>query len=250
MDGGSISFAYMGDRRSKPTKADLAAATRLRALWDARAKPLGLTQDKMAESMEITQGGVNHYLRGRMPLNYHAVLSFAKALEVEPSEIRKDLPEQAIANPQRIEADWADIAGYAQAVGLGDGAEADEYAAAHKLKFRASSLARKRLRVDKLAVFYGKGDSMLPRIHPGDAILFDTADTAPRDGTLYVIQVPGLANAEFQVKRAMVLDEDVFFAADNPTGDHQWTKPRKQLGKRGENIHVVGRVRWIGSWED
>lgn len=153
--------------------------------------------------------------------------------------------------PQRDEEEWDDIVGYAQAVGLGAaGVEAEEYAESHKLKFKKSSLRRKRLRPDKLAVFYGKGDSMLPRIHPGDAILFDTSDTTPRDGTLYVIQVPSVANAEYQVKRAMVLEDEVFFAADNPSGEHYWTKPRKQHGKRGDNIVVIGRVRWIGSWED
>lgn len=152
---------------------------------------------------------------------------------------------------ERAEEDpgWPGVRAYAQAVGLGSGAEADEYAESHKLKFRSSSLSRKRLQPDKLAVFYGKGDSMLPRIHSGDAVLFDTSDTKPRDGTLYVIQVHGVGNPEYQVKRAMILDDVVFFAADNPSGDHAWTKPRRMDAKRG-HIEVIGRVRWIGSWED
>src|SRR5690606_35071593 len=45
--------------------------------------------------------------------------------------------------PQKAE-EWVDVQGYAQAVGLGKGAEAQEYAETHKLKFRAESLARKR----------------------------------------------------------------------------------------------------------
>ena len=145
--------------------------------------------------------------------------------------------------------DWPGVRGYAQAVGLGAGAEADEYAESHKLKFKAASLRRKRLQPEALAVFYGKGDSMLPRIHDGDAVLFDTSDVKPRDGALYVIQVHGAANAEYQVKRALLLDDSVFFVADNPSGDHAWTKPRRMDAKRSE-IVVIGRVRWIGSWED
>jgi phage repressor protein C with HTH and peptisase S24 domain len=148
-----------------------------------------------------------------------------------------------------VEPDWADVRGYAQAAGLGTGAEADEYAESHKLKFKATSLRRKRLQPDSLAVFYGKGDSMLPRIHSGDAILFDTTDVQPKDGVLYVIQVPGAGNAEYQVKRAMVVDDLVLFAADNPAGDHNWTKPRRMDAKRAA-ISIIGRVRWIGSWED
>lgn len=151
--------------------------------------------------------------------------------------------------PDEDADDWDDIQGYAQAVGLGSGPEADEYAEAHKLKFRAASLSRKRLFARNLAVMYGTGDSMLPRIHPGDAILFDTSDTTPRDGALFVIQVHGIAGAEYQAKRCLLLDDAVYFAADNPAGDHQWIKPRrKDNGK--VHIDIIGRVRWIGSWED
>lgn len=146
------------------------------------------------------------------------------------------------------EADWTDIQGYAQAVGLGRGAEAQEYAETHKLKFRADSLARKRLKPSSLAVMYGDGDSMEPRIMPGDAILFDTSDKRVRDGGLYVIQKHGAGNAEIFVKRALVLDDTVYFTSDNLGGDHNWKKPKRMDSER-EPIEVIGRVRWIGSWE-
>lgn len=146
------------------------------------------------------------------------------------------------------ERDWSDVPGYAQAVGLGSGPEADEYAEAHKLKFRADSLSRKRLYPRNLAVMYGSGDSMLPRIHPGDAILFDQSDTTPRDGRIYVVMVPGAAGSEYQAKRCMVLDDAVYFTADNPTGDHTWRRPKRMDDKK-HPIRVLGRVRWIGSWE-
>lgn len=129
------------------------------------------------------------------------------------------------------EASWPSVKGYAQAVGLGAGSDAQEYAETHKLKFRAESLARKRLNPENLAVMYGKGDSMLPRIRSGDAVLFDQADKRPRDGNLYVIMVNG-GTAEYQVKRCMELDGTVYFVADNPAGDHGWTKPRRMDDKR------------------
>lgn len=146
------------------------------------------------------------------------------------------------------EPGWTSVKGYAQAVGLGAGADAQEYAETHKLKFRAESLARKRLNPEKLAVMYGKGDSMLPRVRPGDAVLFDQSDRIPKDGRLYVIMVNG-GTAEYQVKRCMDLDGSIYFVADNPAGDHGWIKPRRMDDKR-HPIEVVGRVRWIGSWED
>lgn len=146
--------------------------------------------------------------------------------------------------PQRGE-DWTDIQGYAQAVGLGKGAEAQEYAETHKLKFRAESLARKHLKPAGLAVMYGQGDSMLPRIRPGDAVLFDTSDVRPRDGAIYVVQWKG----EIYAKRAMVLEDVVYFSSDNPAGDHSWSKPKRADARR-DPVSVIGRVRWIGSWED
>lgn len=145
--------------------------------------------------------------------------------------------------------DWADIRGFAQSLGLGDGEEAQEYAESHKLKFRVSSLQRKRLRPEKLAVMYGKGDSMLPRIRSGDAVLFDTSDTRPQDEALFVIQCQGPAGNTLSVKRCRYFGEDVFFDSLNPEGDHNWRKPRKQNDPRAP-IEILGRVRWIGSWED
>ena len=144
-----------------------------------------------------------------------------------------------------IDADeWSDVQGYAQSLGLGTGAEADEYAETHKLKFKASSLRNKGLQPDNLHIFYGKGDSMMPRIRPGDAVLFDISDTRPVDGAIYVI----FWKKEYYAKRAMVLDDSVYFTTDNPEGDHYWNKPRRMDAKR-DPIEITGRVRWIGSWE-
>jgi hypothetical protein len=41
----------------------------------------------------------------------------------------------------------------------------------------------------------------------------------------------------------------VYFEALNPDGDHAWKKPKK-FGDRKNPIRILGRVRWIGSWED
>lgn len=145
--------------------------------------------------------------------------------------------------------DDAEVLAYSQAVGLSEGAEAEEYAQTHKLKFRASSLLRKRLSPASLRVMYGAGDSMEPRIHSGDAVLFDTSDTRPRDGQLYVILVPGAGADAYSVKRCELIDDLVLFKADNPKGDHGWRKPRRMDDPR-KPIKIIGRVRWIGSWED
>lgn len=175
----------------------------------------------------------------RLPHLVKALRTNTKYLETgkgDPDVLESAEPEPGV---------WDDILAYGQAVGLGKGAEAQEYAESHKLKFRADSLSKKRLRPAALAVMYGDGDSMLPRIHKGDAILFDTTDLTPRDGGIYVVQWKG----EVYAKRAEIIDETVYFRADNPHGDHNWIKPKRMDAKR-DPIQILGRVRWIGSWED
>jgi transcriptional regulator with XRE-family HTH domain len=234
----------MSDRRAKPTKADLQAASRLKALWKDRAKGLGLTQERMAEIMDVTQGAVSQYINGAIPLNYNAVLAFANALGVLPTDIRSDLPEQ-LRVVLSSDEDFTDITGFGQAASLGSGSEANEWAESHKLKFKISSLRRKGLLGHKLSVFYGDGESMMPRIRSGDALLFDESDTTPRDETIYVIQWRG----EYFAKISEVLDGKIYFRSLNPVGDHVWKKAKRMDDER-DPIRIIGRVRWIGSWED
>ncbi len=161
-------------------------------------------------------------------------------------------PKATQATP--TDDDYTDVVGYSQAVGLGAaGSEAVEYAETHSLKFKKTSLRRRGIlgsaENKTLHVYYGKGDSMEPAIKDGNAILFDSSDTRVVDGALYVIQVNGSAHPEYFVKRAMVLDAGVYFASDNPAGDHSWKKP-KAMDSKKHPITVIGRVHWIGGWAD
>lgn len=140
---------------------------------------------------------------------------------------------------------WKDVVGYVQHVGAGAGTEAQEYAETHSLKFKTNSLRRKGLLNRQLAVYYAKGDSMEPRIHSGDAVLFDQDDTTPVHNAIYVVRWRG----EVYVKRAKVVEDLVLFESDNPSGDHTWGRP-KRMDSRRDPVEIVGRVRWIGSWED
>lgn len=231
------------DRRAKPTPADIAAAGRLKAIWDRKKDGLGLTQDKMAEALDGTQGLVSQYLNGKIPLNFKTLLAFARELEIDPAEVRTDLPEQRLTSPGHVESDWTDVRASTQSAALGGGMVPDEYAEAHKLKFKASSLRRKGLRPERLQVYYGAGDSMEPRIRDGDAVLVDTADTRVSDDRIYFIR----HEHHFFVKRLQAHGDMVFIVSDN-RDDPQWRKP--VLVKPGDDFEVIGRVRWIGSWED
>ena len=236
----------MNNRKAKPTAADIEAAKRLRRLWDdrlARAKTAGTSwsQESAGAEMGMTQGAVSQYLAGAIPLGYGAVLKFARFLGVAATDIRRDL--ESLPH-EGAEDDWADVRGYAQAVGLGKGAQAQEYAETHKLKFKADSLRRKRLNPEKLSVMYGQGDSMEPRIRSGDAVLFDESDTTPRDGAIFIV----LWKGEYYAKRCETLDDLIYFKSDHADGDHHWKKPKRMDASR-DPIQIIGRVRWIGSWE-
>lgn len=145
--------------------------------------------------------------------------------------------------PVDDDTDWAPVLGVHQAAALGDGAEADEYASTHKLMFRRTSLARKKLKPDQLAVIYGKGDSMHPTIKDGDAILVDLSDKEPRDDCVYVITI----GRDLMAKRLVKLGSQWFIDSDNKA-DPKWKKPMAIDEAKGFEIH--GRVRWIGSWVD
>jgi phage repressor protein C with HTH and peptisase S24 domain len=149
---------------------------------------------------------------------------------------------QKHASQSATDQDWADITAYSQAAALGDGSVPDDYATAHKLKFKARSLQKKGLFANNLSVFYGSGDSMLPRIHDGDALLFDMADTTPRDGQIYIVRYDG----GYFAKRLHQYGDQWFLVSDN-TSDPKWRKP--VLVDFNNGFEIIGRVRWIGSWE-
>lgn len=109
--------------------------------------------------------------------------------------------------------------------------------------FRPRSLAKRKLAADDARVFYVMGSSMLPRLRDGDAVLFDTSDLAPVDGKVYVFRFNGLE----YVKRLRFELGAWWFCSDN-TADPEWAQP-KQV-RIGEDCQLLGRVRWVGSWED
>ncbi|KMM77059.1 cI repressor protein [Xanthomonas sp. NCPPB 1128] len=212
----------------------------------------GMTPGDLIARKVLSKAGIYFLLDGTTSaekVRASTVTKLSRALQVNQEWLQYG--RGPIEGGEQADEDdgYVGIVGYSQAVGLGAGAEADEYAETHKLKFKSSSLRRRGIHNHPLAVYYGKGDSMEPTIKDGDAILFDTSDTRVVDGLLYVIQVDGMTYPEYFVKRALVLDGAVYFQSDNPAGDHNWRRPRR-MDSRREPITVIGRVHWIGAWAD
>ena len=207
------------------------------------------SQLQAAEAIGCERGTVGMWEAPSSPVDSIGgdyLLPVARAYKVRPEYINSGKGGDGFPWSEPAGAgdtDWSDIIGVRQAAALGDGAEPDEYAETHKLKFRADSLRRKHLRPNKLAVIYGKGDSMYPTIKNGDAILVDTSDTEPQDEKLFVVT----QGRDLFAKRLVRLGDRWFIDSDNKA-DPKWKRPMPIDEADGFEIH--GRVRWVGSWED
>lgn len=246
-----ISVGHMADdtsKKAKPTLADVAAAGRLKGIWESRAKELGITQDKAAAYMDISQGAISQYLNGIIPLNYRALLAFSHLLGVDPERIRDDLPEQrhqhGVREPGAAAVDLVEVRIHSARLSGGDGADNDTASVIGTLLFRPKSLARKGVDHEFAGACYVDGDSMIPRLRNGDTVLFDTRDTKPKDGRIYAIRWNG---ADF-VKRLRYYDGRWWISSDNKA-EPQW-RDDKPISPDREEFVIRGRVRWIGSWED
>lgn len=98
-------------RRRELTPREKAAQQNLFRIWSNKKEELGLTQENAAEQMGFkTQGAVNQYLNGKIPLNTDAVLKFAMLLGVKAGEIDKDFGSFENTRPSyNLKADRLDI---------------------------------------------------------------------------------------------------------------------------------------------
>ena len=76
------------------TLAQAEDAHRLKQLYEARKKLLGVTQQSIADELDITQGAVGHYLNGRNPLNPSIALVFAQQLRVNVEDFSPTLAKE------------------------------------------------------------------------------------------------------------------------------------------------------------
>lgn len=210
---------------------------RIRAEREAQ----GVSRAELAKA-----AGISNTTLSDLELGYSksttALHKIADRLGVAASWLEHGTGKKAAARAKDA-GEWEDVVAYDQAVAMGDGAAPADYAETHKLKFKASSLRRKGLFAKNLAVYYGAGDSMEPRIRDGDAILFDTSDTRPKDDCIYIVNFGG----HFMAKRLQKIGDSWFLVSDN-RDQPKWKKPVPV--NLGDNCSLVGRVRWVGSWED
>ncbi|HEI8949225.1 TPA: helix-turn-helix domain-containing protein [Morganella morganii] len=93
----------MNEKRQLTTE-QLADCRRLKALYESKKKELGITQQSIADILNISQGAVGHYLNGRNALNLQTASVFATQLNVPISDFSPSLAAEAQALSAAIDS--------------------------------------------------------------------------------------------------------------------------------------------------
>ncbi len=134
---------------------------------------------------------------------------------------------------------WALLPVYDAQASAGPGQAIDNETVLHRIAFREEWVQTvTNAPLDQLAVITVDGDSMEPTLRQGDSVLVDFRQNRPsrKDG-IYVIRTDG----GLQVKRLQVElgRNQITVLSDNPAYEAQ-----RHLSP--EDIHVLGRVIWLG----
>ncbi len=216
----------MRGKNSNPSKRDIEAGERLRRIWDAKAKGLGLTQEKAGLRMDMTQGAVHQYLTSKIALGLEAVLKFASILKVDPREIRDDLPGLDGAAPLIPAYSVRAIDGEAGAsdtdvmvplvdVELSAGAGAavfDFIETQFMLPYQVNWLRKHNVKSsDDVRLMAVRGDSMERTLFSGDLVLVHLKANRIKSDTVFAITLDG----EAMVKRLFNTAHGVRIVSDN-----------------------------------
>jgi phage repressor protein C with HTH and peptisase S24 domain len=189
-------------RASKPTPEDISAAQRLRNHWEARGR--NPSQAQLANALGITQGAVNHYLRGRNKISFKTLVLLCRELGIDPSAIRTDLPEQQLPPPQadasaghvsiaatETHGAYVRVSQLDATAAMGEGVINSDYPEIIGSIDIAASYLRNVFGyvppAGRLRIITGRGESMAPKIMPGDTLIVDTGITAYQGDGIYLI---------------------------------------------------------------
>lgn len=76
----------------EPTDREREVAAAIKKAWKEKKKQRKeLTQEKLAELLDMSQGGVSHYINGHRPFQLQAYLAFCKVLEIDPMQIYPEI---------------------------------------------------------------------------------------------------------------------------------------------------------------
>lgn len=205
----------------------------------------GLTQGQLADAVGVKQASISDLETGKSQSSSYSA-SIAKICGVDALWLEKGRGEMLVTASAETgtlyspkESDYALIRQYSAVGECGSGYLNDHIELSEGLAFKRDWLARIGAKAENLAVIYATGDSMEPYIFDGDVVLFDTSDTQPKHGQVYVVRRP---DSSVSIKRLVQhLTGDWVIKSDNPD--------RSEERVSAETIHelpFVGRVIWRG----
>lgn len=121
-------------------------------------------------------------------------------------------------------------------------AAGEGYSQAGSLLFRPGSLEKKGIPLQFAEVHYASDNAMAPRIGKDDAVLIDVSARDIIDGKLYLVE---WADREILRMLFKELDGSVRVVASNSAPEYR----ERVVRPDDKGFSVLGRVRWVGSWE-
>lgn len=211
-----------------------------KAIRSAR-KAKGMNLEQLAHIAETDSGNLSRLERGLQGASQDLLVKIMDALDLTIGESSKLAQQQAETRAIYAPSvsDYALIKQYSAVGECGDGYLNGHVELSDGLAFKRDWLARIGAKPENLAVIYAAGDSMEPYIFDGDVVLFDTSDTEPKHGQVFVVRRP---DCSVSIKRLVQqLAGDWLIKSDNPD--------RTDEKVSAETIHelpFVGRVIWRG----
>lgn len=156
------------------TEKDRANAGRLKRLYEAKKKALGITQTSMADTLGMKQGAVAQYINGHIALNYEAVIRFARLIEVDPWDIDPELDVLRQASPDTARNVTVEVYSL----------DGDQQLPLRSITIRYSGMS------ERLIGFEPQSNDYTPFLKKGDVAVIDRA-FAPEPGDDVYLKLKG-----------------------------------------------------------
>ena len=222
--------------KKKPlTSEQIADAQRLKALYEAKKKPLGLSQETIADELNIGQSAVASMLNGVNALNTSNAAAFAKILQVPVSEFSPSIAEEIAIMAESLKSDEFEYAGKPRigAVPVVGEAILGVDGMIDMVEIRAGWLQI--YSADKDA--YGlkvKGDSMHPRIQSGEFVVIEPNTHVHSGDEVFVRTLEG-----HNMIKVMTKTRDGSYQFSSINNEH---KPITLGPNEVEKIHFVSAI--------
>lgn len=205
-------------------------------------KAKGLTLEQLAHLVETDSGNLSRLERGIQGASQELLTKIMSALNlyiVESTTGTFSAKEDHGNAFSPSKNDYALVRQYSATGECGNGYLNDHVELSDGLAFKRDWLARIGAKPENLAVIYAAGSSMEPYIFDGDVVLFDTSETQPKHGQVYVVRRP---DCSVSIKRLVQqLSGDWVIKSDNPDRSEE-----KVSSDTIHEIPFVGRVIWRG----